>query len=202
MVEEDDAWRIATAPNALIVPDDWFQDRYQAASLYYLDPTASILVPEPVFVPTEQVAAALVERLLDGPSRSLSDVTRSFVPPGLTLGLSVPVDDGGVASVTLEGDPGPLTPEAAKLMVYQFAWTLKQDERVTGFNITIGDQPVTLEGGSSSSASTSARSTRRSTCRPARCCSGCTTDCWSRGTRSAARSWTDRSVRRSTASRT
>ena len=51
MVEEDDAWRIAVAPNALIVPDDWFQDRYQAASLYFLDPTARILVPEPVFVP-------------------------------------------------------------------------------------------------------------------------------------------------------
>ena len=149
MVEEDDAWRIAVAPNALIVPDDWFQDRYQAASLYFLDPTARILVPEPVFVPTDQVAAALVQGLLDGPRQSLDDVTRSFVPPGLTLGLSVPVDDAGVASVTLEGDPGPLTPEAAKLMVYQFAWTLKQDERVTGFNITIGDQPVTLEGGSS-----------------------------------------------------
>ncbi len=149
MVEEDDAWRIAVAPNALIVPDDWFQDRYQAASLYFLDPTARILVPEPVFVPTDQVAAALVQGLLDGPSQSLNDVTRSFVPPGLTLGLSVPVSDGGVATVTLEGDPGPLTPEAAKLMVYQFAWTLKQDDRVTGFNITIGDQPVTLEGGSS-----------------------------------------------------
>ena len=149
IVQEGDAFRIASAPNALIVPDDWFQDRYAPASIYYLDPTARILVPEPVFVPTDQVAAALVQRLLDEPSPALKDVVRSFVPPGLTLGLSVPVSDDGVATVTLEGDPGPLTPEAAKLMVYQFAWTLRQDERVTTFSITIGDQPVTMEGGTS-----------------------------------------------------
>ena len=99
--------------------------------------------------PTDQVAAALVQRLLDEPSPALKDVVRSFVPPGLTLGLSVPVSDDGVATVTLEGDPGPLTPEASKLMVYQFAWTLRQDERVTTFSITIGDQPVTMEGGTS-----------------------------------------------------
>jgi hypothetical protein len=147
IVQEGDAFRIASAPNALIVPDDWFQDRYAPASIYYLDPTARILVPEPVFVPTDQVAAALVDRLLDEPSPALKDVVRSFVPPGLKMSLSVPVSDEGAATITLEGDPGPLTPEAAKLMVYQFAWTLRQDERVTTFSITIGDQPVTMEGG-------------------------------------------------------
>ena len=148
MVKEDGAWRIAAAPDALIVPDDWFQDGYRPASLYFLDPTGRILVPEPVFAPTDEVAAALVQGLLDGPSRSLDDVVRSFVPPGLQLGLSVPVSDG-VATITLEGDPGPLSPEAAELMVNQFAWTLRQDERVTSFSITIGDQPVTVQGGTS-----------------------------------------------------
>jgi hypothetical protein len=147
IVQEGDAFRIASAPNALIVPDDWFQDHYAPASIYYLDPTVRILVPEPVFVPTDQTAAALVDRLLDEPSPALKDVVRSFVPPDLKLDLSVPVSDEGVATVALEGDPGPLTPEAAKLMVYQFAWTLRQDERVTTFSITIGDQPVTMEGG-------------------------------------------------------
>jgi hypothetical protein len=149
IVQEGDAFRIASAPNALIVPDDWFQDHYAPASIYYLDPTVRILVPEPVFVPTDQTAAALVDRLLDEPSPALKDVVRSFVPPDLKLDLSVPVSDEGVATVALEGDPGPLTPEAAKLMVYQFAWTLRQDERVTTFSITIGDQPVTMEGGTS-----------------------------------------------------
>src|SRR4029453_10254667 len=70
-----------------------------------------------------------------------------FRPTGLTPGLSVPVSPDGIASITLEGDPGQMTPQASQLMVYQFAWTLRQDPSVTGFRITIGDQPVTLETG-------------------------------------------------------
>ena len=146
MIKEDGEWRIAKAPNAFIVTDDWFQDRYRPASVYYLDPTAGILVPEPVFVPIEQEASALVQALLDGPGPQLDDVVSSFVPEGLKLGLSVPISDDGVATIALEGDSGPLPPDAATLMIYQFAWTLRQDPRITSFAITIGDQPVTLDG--------------------------------------------------------
>ena len=146
MIKEDNEWRIAKAPNAFIVTDDWFQDHYSPASIYYFDPTAGILVPEPVFVPDEQEASALVQALLDGPGPQLDDVVTSFVPEGLKLGLSVPISDEGVATIALEGDSGPLPPDAAALMIYQFAWTLRQDPRITSFSITIGDQPVTLDG--------------------------------------------------------
>ena len=81
MVKEDDEWRIAEAPDAFIVTDDWFQDHYRPAAVYYLDPTASILVPEPIFVPSEQVAGSLVQALLEDPGPPLTDVARSFVPP-------------------------------------------------------------------------------------------------------------------------
>ena len=92
MVEEDDEWRIASAIDALIVPDTWFNDRYRPASVYYLDPTASILVPEQVFVRSDQVTGSLVQRAARRPGAGpLDDVVRSFVPQGLTSGLSVPV---------------------------------------------------------------------------------------------------------------
>lgn len=146
MVEEDDEWRIANAMDALIVPDTWFHDRYRAASVHYLDPTASILVPEQVFVRTDQVTGSLVQALLDGPGPELKNVVRSFVPPGLTLGLSVPVSDDGLAAITLEGGAGPVTDEDARLLVYQFAWTLHQDPRIKSFSITLNGQPVTLPG--------------------------------------------------------
>ena len=61
----------------------------------------------------------------------------------------MPVDDDGVATVALEGDATALTPETAKLLVYQFAWTLKQVPELTAFRITIGGEPVTMPGGSS-----------------------------------------------------
>jgi hypothetical protein len=146
MVEEDDELRIANAPDALIVPDTWFHDRYRAASVYYLDPTASILVPEQVFVRTDQVTGSLVQALLDGPGPELQHVVRSFVPADLTLGLSVPVSDEGRAAITLEGDVGPVTAEDAQLLVYQFAWTLHQDPRISSFSITLNGRPVTLPG--------------------------------------------------------
>ena len=87
-----------------------------------------------------------MQALLDGPGPQLDDVVSSFVPEGLKLGLSVPISDDGVATIALEGDSGPLPPDAATLMIYQFAWTLRQDPRITSFAITIGDQPVTLDG--------------------------------------------------------
>src|SRR5205085_8619315 len=91
MVKEGDEWRIDSVVDALVVPDTWFHDRYRQASVYFLDPTASILVPEQVFVRIDQVTGSLVQALLDGPGPELDHVVRSFVPEGLTLGLSVPV---------------------------------------------------------------------------------------------------------------
>jgi hypothetical protein len=146
---ENAEWRIASAPNAFIIPDDWFQDHYTQASAFYLDPTANILVPEPIFVPADQLAPALVRALLDGPGPSMDDVSRTFVPTGLTPGLSVPVSADGVATILLDGEVGRLTPETVKLLVYQFAWTLKQDPDISSFRITIGDEPLTMAGGTS-----------------------------------------------------
>ena len=51
MAIENGEWRIAEAPDALIVPETWFEQRFRQVSLYFFDPSAQILVPEPVFVP-------------------------------------------------------------------------------------------------------------------------------------------------------
>jgi len=149
MTQEDGEWRISAAPDALIVDELWFQGRFTQASAYFFDPTANILVPEPVFVPADaQLAAALVESVLAGPPARLAGVVRTFVPAGLTLALSVPVDDEGIADITLQGDVGQLTPQAAELMVDQLAWTLRQDPTIKSFRVSIGGEPVTLPTGS------------------------------------------------------
>ena len=85
-VNEDGEWRIAEAPDALIVPETWFDDSASAqVSLYFFDPTARILVPEPVFVPRgEQLAISLIQALLPGPGAELAGSSRSFIPPGST----------------------------------------------------------------------------------------------------------------------
>ena len=150
MVREGGEWRIAAAPDALIVPDTWFEQRFQQLSLYFLDPTAKILVPEPVFVPRgEKQASALIEALLRGPGPALRGISRTFLPGDLSLAdLSVPVSDDGVADLSFRGFAGRLSPEASELMLAQLAWTLDQDPSIHSMRVSIGEQPVTLPGGS------------------------------------------------------
>ncbi len=149
MVREGGEWRIAAAPDALIVPDTWFEQRFRQLSLYFFDPTAQVLVPEPVFVPRgEKQASALIEALLRGPGPALDGVSRTFLPGDLSLAdLSVPVTDDGVAELSFRGFSGRLSPEASELMLAQLAWTLDQDPTIRSMRVSFGEQPVTLPGG-------------------------------------------------------
>ncbi len=151
MRKEDGQWRIARAPNALIVTRTYYEQAYQDASLYFFDPSGRILVPEVVHVPQgQQLATSLVRDLLLGPRRTQAGVERSFIPPGLTVGLSVVVSARGVASITLRGpDPAPLTRKATRLMLAQLAWTLRQDPTIKSFDVSIDGIQLSDASGSS-----------------------------------------------------
>jgi len=147
---EDGEWRIADAPDALIVPDSWFEQRFRQVSLYFFDPSAQVLVPEPVFVQRgESSTTALTEALLRGPGPTLDDVSRSFIPPGLDFDLSVPVSKDGVADLSLRGYSGQLTPEASELMITQLVWTLSQEPTIEAIRVSIGGQQITSATGQS-----------------------------------------------------
>ncbi len=148
MQRVDGEWRIADAPDALVVPEAWFSQAFRRVSLYFVDPSAQIMIPEPVFLPRgDQLPTALVQRLIQGPAPRLADVETSFIPPGLDVGLSVPVSDAGVADIRLTGGAAVPTEREALLMVSQLAWTLSQDSSLTGFRVSIDDEPVILSEG-------------------------------------------------------
>lgn len=151
MTTEDAQWRIARAPNAMIVSDSWFEDRYRQVSLFFFDPTGQVLVPEPVYVPRGgQLATVLMRGLLEGPVTTTPGVAQSFIPPGLALDeLSVPVSAEGVAQVSLRGDISQLDPESVELMTVQMAWTLRQDPSVQRVRVTVGGTPITTSGSGS-----------------------------------------------------
>ncbi|GAB2885057.1 LpqB family beta-propeller domain-containing protein [Nocardioides pacificus] len=150
MVVEEGQWRIAEAPDALVVPASWFEQRFRQVSLYFLDPTARILVPEPVYVPRgEQLATTLTRGLVNGPARRPAHVSRTFFPSGTRWELSVPVSSTGVAEVSLQGEPGALTPESSELVLAQLAWTLRQDPSIRSIRLLVGGEPVTAPDGTS-----------------------------------------------------
>jgi Lipoprotein LpqB beta-propeller domain/Sporulation and spore germination len=162
MEREDGEWRIARAPDALILPQSFYDQNFQDAALYFFDPSGRILVPEPVHVPEgSQLASSLVRALLRGPQPSLDNgVTRTFIPPGLEVGLSVPVDRK-VAAVNLNGaDPGTLSRRSVRRMLAQLAWTLRQDPSISSFTLTIAGHPVTDASGVSHFPVTSAEADR------------------------------------------
>lgn len=148
MAVEDGQYRIREAPDALIVPASWFAQRFRQVSLYFFDRTAQILVPEPVFVPRgEQLATTLIDGLLAGPGEDLAGIARSFLPPGLSVGLSVPVTADGVAEISLVGEAGTQNPEVVEKILAQLTWTLRQEPSIRAVRLAIGDEQVRLPGG-------------------------------------------------------
>jgi hypothetical protein len=89
----------------------------------------------------------MLASLLKGPSRSLTGVSRTFIPSGLRFGLSVPVTEDGVAQIDLEGYAGQLSEQASELMMAQLVWTLRQDPGIEALRVTIDGQQVTMPGG-------------------------------------------------------
>ena len=138
MTVEGGEWRIESLPDALIVPETWFQDRYRRVSLYFFDPTAQILVPEPVFVPEgDQLASSMVRGLLDDATDD-PRITRTSVPPGFKSG-PVPLTSDGIADVSLLGEPSVVDDTARDLILAQLVWTLRQEDRIQAVRLAIGE---------------------------------------------------------------
>lgn len=148
LVRQGGEWRIADPPDALMVPTAWFRQRFRQVSLHFVDPSATTLVPEPVYVPVgDQLATSLVTALLGGPPEGLGQVVRTMIPAGLSVGLSVPVSADGVARIDLVGDAPALPSEAIDLLYAQFAWTLRQDPAITAFRVTIEGEELAPSNG-------------------------------------------------------
>lgn len=148
MTFEDGEWRISEAPNALIVNDSWFAQRFERVSVYFFDTGGRYLIPEPVFLPQgARLPTALTQSLLAGPPPGLANVERSYVPSGTTLELAVPPVSGpGLAEISLTSG-AELNEESRALMVAQLAWTLRQVPGVRALHLTLDGQPVSLPAG-------------------------------------------------------
>lgn len=145
----DEEWRISALPDAMVIPRSHFQTRYQPMSVYFFDPTGSVLVPEQVHLPRGvQAPTLLVAGLLAGPSVAAQGVERSYLPAGTRLGVSVPVGEDGLAEVQLTPEVRELPEDQLERAVAQLAWTLRQVGEIQRFEITVDGTPVELPGGS------------------------------------------------------
>jgi hypothetical protein len=143
-------WRITNPPDALVIPRTHFDTRYQQFFVYFFDPTARVLVPEPTYLPRgEQAATLLVRRLLRGPHPRLEGALRSFIPGGTEYVLSVPVSSEGVAEVELSRQLLQLDEDSRQLALAQLAWTLRQVTGLEAMRVTVDGAPIDIPGAGS-----------------------------------------------------
>jgi hypothetical protein len=148
LVREAGEWRINEPPDRLIIPLSHFQTRFTQYSLFFFDKSASILVPEPVYVPSgPQATTFLVNALLRGPKQGLLGVERTFIPARTALDdISVPVSREGVVQVPLSDDILDLDARERNFAFAQLAWTLGQVPGVRAMRVTVDGSPLELRG--------------------------------------------------------
>ena len=143
-----DQWRISALPDGLVLARGDVERGFRTLDVYFLDPSFSVLAPDPVTFPVagSGLATVLVRSLLKGPTSWLAPAVRTAFPEGTTLALdSVPVD-GGVAQVDLSRNVLAADDSTRQALSAQLIWTLRQLPDVTGVRITVSGQPFLVAG--------------------------------------------------------
>jgi Lipoprotein LpqB beta-propeller domain/Sporulation and spore germination len=100
-------WRISKAPPYLVLTSYSFQYDYQLRNLYFFDPTNSVLVPDPVYVPLQATTASLMDGLvydlINPPGDWLSRGATNTAFPKKTTTIGDVTLTGGTAAVNLGG---------------------------------------------------------------------------------------------------
>jgi hypothetical protein len=144
---ENGEWRIDNPPDRLYVGADFFSDYYLPLSLYFLDLTGDVLVPDPIYLPRgEQLATSLVRGLLEGPTGALGGQLLTVVPPATEVDGAVPVRPDGVVDVRLSGQVLSLSDEQRAQLSAQLVWTLRQIPGVVGVRVLAEGAPLDVPG--------------------------------------------------------
>ncbi|TQL03711.1 LpqB family beta-propeller domain-containing protein [Cellulomonas sp. SLBN-39] len=142
----DGSWRIARAPDGLVVTARDLERQFRATSVYFLTPDHRHLVPELRWFPDRDLAlaTAVVRALLAGPSPWLRDAVTSEIPAGAELRPEAVTVEDGVAELSLQ--PAQAVQEADRgLLLAQVEASLRP-LGVTGVEVSAGG--VLLEGAS------------------------------------------------------
>jgi Lipoprotein LpqB beta-propeller domain/Sporulation and spore germination len=147
LAREGGQWRIAALPDGLFLTRFELLREYRPVNLYFFDPTFSVLVPDPVFLPARSgLATALVAELLRGPTEWLAPAVRSAFPADTALQApSVPVENGE-ARVDLAPTALGADENQRRAMSAQLVWTLRQVPDVTGVRMTVDGAPFVVPG--------------------------------------------------------
>lgn len=138
LVQEQGEWRIASAPDGLLLSRYIFERYYGRVSLYFMSRAGTHVVPEPIHLPESLVTpTAVITAMLEGPSAALANAVTTAVPAGVRLGEDgATIDTQGVVTVDLSGLSDSLGDDARRRLGAQLIWSLTSIPRVTGVIVT------------------------------------------------------------------
>lgn len=140
--QDDGEWRITEAPDGIWLDRQQFPQVYQRYPLMYFDPTWEYLVPDVRWFPRVKARASIVAALVDKPvSEWLALSVKNAFPDDVDAVPTVPVDDDGVADVTLLGDVLGLSAEVQGRMQTQLEESLRA-ANVTDVVMSAGSTPI------------------------------------------------------------
>jgi Lipoprotein LpqB beta-propeller domain/Sporulation and spore germination len=140
-------WRIADPAPGTFIDSDYFTQYFRPFSLYFFDPTLSVLTPDPVYLLLgETTATALVTDLMLGPSKELAGVAATAVPPHTELDGGVTTSSSGQVDVPLTDPVLSLSSEGRQQLAAQLTWTLRQLPEVQAISVTVSGTPLDVPG--------------------------------------------------------
>ncbi|HEY8280942.1 MAG TPA: GerMN domain-containing protein [Leifsonia sp.] len=108
LAKEHGEWRIAVAPNGIVIDDPTFRAVYTQQTLYFFSPDFRFLVPDARWFPARVATAAtrVTSAVLAGPAKWLSGAVRSAFPAGTELAVPSVTTVNGNARVDLSSQAG------------------------------------------------------------------------------------------------
>ncbi|MFM8514989.1 MAG: LpqB family beta-propeller domain-containing protein [Actinomycetota bacterium] len=141
-------WRIAAAPDGLLLSQVDVDRAFRSHSLYFFNPGFTTLVPDVRMVPVigPGLATTLVRRLIDGPNPWLQPAVRTGFPAGVDLNIEAVPVEGGVARIDLTASALSADGPARVALSQQLVWTLRQVPEVQSVSITAAGQLFIVPG--------------------------------------------------------
>lgn len=124
--DSDGQWRIVSAPDVLVVDRQTFLSNNAPRNLYFLDPSGNQLVTDRrwIYRGVTDGAAALLEKLKDGPSEAISPGVTTVLPHTASIRIDDAAEsDLGERVINIDG-LGDVDQELRTMLAAQIVWTL------------------------------------------------------------------------------
>lgn len=142
--QENGEWRIASAPNGLLISQTEFRTVFLNYSLEFFTSDYNYLVPDSRwFLRSSSTPTAIINELLSGPAPYLSGAVVTSIPDGAKLSDSNVVSiENGVAKVSLGNQSAAPTDREKGLIRQQIASTLKGIPSISSIEVSVGGQLI------------------------------------------------------------